>query len=596
MQSPWNELGIEPTADTGIIRRCYAARLKQNRPEDDPEGFQRLRAAYEAALAMATTREADRDLLRMPGVSWRNPTPTRTEDAAPLGSELRSVSEQDPALRAIVAAIERRDMTAAAEALAKARRAGDLSLADEMALADHLLAQLVFDRTLDVETIVEAATRLGWYGDAESDQRSPLLDRLHARIAAEHWLEDLRLKAASYRYYLGSHTATAARLLLGRGRITVSRLVPPEPPLRQLVAEFHLHQPWIGHAFDASRIAELEQIARHSFTRASSTLWLVVVLLPIAIAWLHSGFGALFYLVYLFVFRSLRQIARPILLGALIVVPLATLPQWAGQLRSSRQPDIVQVQPTLAQLTQRAESGDRNAAFDLGVHYASGAGTGGNGAAAEQWFLRALPERTEAARWLGYLYQEGHGVPVNLVRAGGYYIEAPSCSNAIAKANLAMMMTFGRGGPVDAAEAFDWYLRAARQGVPQGLNGVGYSYLTGQGVQRDPVRAVPWLRAAANAGQPNAMHTLGGLFLRGEFVSESPPMAYYWLSLAVRTYSPVDPMRPVAEAALRQTAALLSDEQKAMLDEDVGLWRAQAGRASGSKCERIASTHLLPRA
>src|SRR5271166_4273826 len=146
MQSPWNELGIEPTADTGIIRRCYAARLKQNRPEDDPEGFQRLRAAYEAALAMATTREADRDLLRMPGVSWRNPTPTRTEDAAPLGSELRSVSEQDPALRAIVAAIERRDMTAAAEALAKARRAGDLSLADEMALAEYQLRQQVIGK------------------------------------------------------------------------------------------------------------------------------------------------------------------------------------------------------------------------------------------------------------------------------------------------------------------------------------------------------------------------------------------------------------------------------------------------------------------
>ena len=576
MHSPWDELGIEPTGDTGIIRRSYAARLKQNRPEDDPEGFRRLRAAYEAAMAMATVPAADHDTLAMPEWAPGNAEAVRTEETPSFGSDASIVSGQDAASRDIVAAIERHDVTAAAAALAKAKRAGDLSLADEMALSDHLLAQLVFDRTLNVETIIEAATRLGWYGEAETDQRSPLLDRLGARIAAEHWLAALRLTAASYRYYLGSHAATAARLLLGRGRIFLSRLLPPEPPLRQLVGEFHRHQPWIGHAFDARRIAELERIARHSFTRASSALWLMVVLLPVAIVSLHIGFGAV---VYVYLIWLLRRIARPVLLGALIVVPLATLPYWAGQIRPGRQPDIAQVQPTLAQLTQRAEAGDRNAAFELGVHYASAAGTARDGAAAERWFLRALPERMEAAQWLGYLYQGGQGVPVNLVRARHYYLVAASRGDAVSQANLAIMMTSGRGGPVDAVEAYDWYLRSARQGIPQGLNGVGYWYLTGQGVPRDPVRAVPWLRAAAEAGQPNAMHTFGGLFLRADVITSSPSMAYYWLSLAVRTYSPVDAMRPSAEAALRQSAALLSDEQKTMLDEDVGLWRPQAGRA-----------------
>lgn len=49
----WETLGIDPTTDKREIKRGYAARLKQVNPEDDPQGFQALRDAYQRALEMA---------------------------------------------------------------------------------------------------------------------------------------------------------------------------------------------------------------------------------------------------------------------------------------------------------------------------------------------------------------------------------------------------------------------------------------------------------------------------------------------------------------------------------------------------------------
>lgn len=54
-------LGISETKEEEKIRQSYLALLKETNPEDDPEGFKRLREAYEEALRFAGEREAEEE-------------------------------------------------------------------------------------------------------------------------------------------------------------------------------------------------------------------------------------------------------------------------------------------------------------------------------------------------------------------------------------------------------------------------------------------------------------------------------------------------------------------------------------------------------
>lgn len=46
----WEILGIEPTSDKKTIKRAYAKLLKQYHPEENPEEFKQIQAAYQQCL------------------------------------------------------------------------------------------------------------------------------------------------------------------------------------------------------------------------------------------------------------------------------------------------------------------------------------------------------------------------------------------------------------------------------------------------------------------------------------------------------------------------------------------------------------------
>src|SRR5262249_31916810 len=59
LESPYKTLGVERTASESEIKQAYFALVREHPPERDPEGFKRIRAAYEKLRAGGERAETD---------------------------------------------------------------------------------------------------------------------------------------------------------------------------------------------------------------------------------------------------------------------------------------------------------------------------------------------------------------------------------------------------------------------------------------------------------------------------------------------------------------------------------------------------------
>ncbi|HEX3026073.1 MAG TPA: hypothetical protein VHR42_02420, partial [Clostridia bacterium] len=82
----WRILGIEPASDAKTIKKAYARLLKANNPEDDAAGYQRIREAYDQAIAKTKKQAANKpDVVttggdRNPGFNFPDTSPEDQPD------------------------------------------------------------------------------------------------------------------------------------------------------------------------------------------------------------------------------------------------------------------------------------------------------------------------------------------------------------------------------------------------------------------------------------------------------------------------------------------------------------------------------------
>jgi hypothetical protein len=93
----WSVLGIDPTQDAAELKRAYARQVKIHSPEADPEGFQKLRHAYETLLAKLRSpeprgprQEREVALERSSEPEAESESESETESESESESEIRS--------------------------------------------------------------------------------------------------------------------------------------------------------------------------------------------------------------------------------------------------------------------------------------------------------------------------------------------------------------------------------------------------------------------------------------------------------------------------------------------------------------------------
>ncbi|MFJ4142300.1 molecular chaperone DnaJ [Pseudomonas sp. NPDC089734] len=154
----WNVLELDRNADERSIKRQYAKLLKVNRPDEDPDAFQRLRDAYEQALNLARHRIDEEDTEYEPEDSTAHEVPMPLHVVMPA-------SEPEPVATTPPPPVEQSwydvaQKTTAQNLQSQHQLARDLGA--DAQFQQLLVQRCLLDTTENLDLLKTAVTQLRW--------------------------------------------------------------------------------------------------------------------------------------------------------------------------------------------------------------------------------------------------------------------------------------------------------------------------------------------------------------------------------------------------------------------------------------------------
>lgn len=182
---------------------------------------------------------------------------------------------------------------------------------------------------------------------------------------------------------------------------------------------------------------------------------------------------------------------RRILAGAIMA---------CGVLLGAGQDIRAQEASSIEELTRKAEAGDLQAQFQLGLAYDGGRGVLRDFEEARKWYRRAAEGgHAEAQNSVGSMLQEDG----RFADAIGWYEKAAAQGHPRATNSLGLLHDLGRGVPQDRRKGFEFYTRAAELGWAEAMLNIGVMYGAGQLGHPDLVAACTWIVRAQRFAGPD---------------------------------------------------------------------------------------------
>jgi uncharacterized protein len=220
----------------------------------------------------------------------------------------------------------------------------------------------------------------------------------------------------------------------------------------------------------------------------------------------------------------MSRIARAVIL--VLVFPLFLRAQ---DVSSTARPIV-----SLAELQQRAETGDAEAQYQLAIRYTSGNGVSKDNLEAVKWFRKSAESGHAMAQvTLGLNCSDGRrGVKEDPAQAVDWFRKAANQGNANGHSELGFMYERGEGVSQDDREAARLTGLAAAQTLPIAQFDLAYMLENGKGIATDLQRAAELYESAA-VTIPTARYNLAVMYSKDKSVQKDLVLAYKWVLLDI---------------------------------------------------------------